>query len=263
MAAPERLESSPVPPGQARPAVEGEPTVIAENVHITYTVYEDRRPSLRQLFSQRFKGRASRSIHAVRGVDLTAYAGESIGLIGSNGSGKSTLLRALAGLMPVTEGRVWARAEPALLGVGAALQPALSGRRNIILGGLALGLPRDEVEARYGEIVEFSGLQDAIDLPLQTYSSGMRARLHFALATAVAPDVLLIDEALSVGDKEFQKRSRERIRELQATAGTIFLVSHSMKAILKNCQRAIWLEHGEIQADGRAKDVVAQYEESG
>jgi teichoic acid transport system ATP-binding protein len=244
------------------PVQPGDLTLVVEDVHVTYRVYEDRRPTLRQFVVRGFRGRPYREIHAVRGVTFTARAGESIGVIGRNGSGKSTLLRAIAGLLPVNTGAVYARGEPALLGVGAALQPLLSGRRNIILGGLALGLTRGEIEARADEIIDFAGLRGAIDLPLKTYSSGMRARLHFALASAVVPDVLLIDEALAVGDRDFQKRSKERIGELTAQAGAVFFVSHSMKAVTDICERALWLQDGRIVADGPAAEVVKKYERS-
>ena len=261
MGAPETVRTSAGEPPQAE--ARGDVTLVVEDAHVIYRVYEDRRPTMRQLVARGVKARQYRDIYAVRGVDLVARAGEAIGVIGRNGSGKSTLMRAIAGLLPVNRGAVYARGEPALLGVGAALQLALSGRRNIILGGLALGLSRAEIEARLDDIIDFAGLRDAIDLPLKTYSSGMRARLHFSLATAVVPDVLLIDEALSVGDREFQKRSKERIAELTSKAGTVFLVSHSMKSITDICERALWLDEGRIVADGPAEEVVKAYEASG
>jgi teichoic acid transport system ATP-binding protein len=248
------------PSAEERAARLGEPTIVLEDLHVTYRVYEDRKPSLRQLIASRFKSREYREILAVRGVTLTARAGEAIGLIGPNGSGKSTLLRAVAGLMPPTKGQVYARSQPTLLGVGAALQPALSGRRNIELGGLALGMTRAELAECIDDIIDFSGLRKSIDLPLKTYSSGMRARLHFAVATAVKPDILLIDEALAVGDRDFRKRSEQRIRELQEHAGTIFLVSHSMKSIRDVCNRVIWLQDGAIVQDGDPRSVVRAYE---
>lgn len=238
------------------------PNVVLDDVHVTYRVYEDRKASLRQVVAERFRSRNYREIHAVQGVSLTAYSGEAIGVIGANGSGKSTLLRAVAGLLPVTGGAVYARTEPALLGVDAALQPVLSGRRNIELGGLALGMSRKELAERFDEIVEFSGLADAIDLPLRTYSSGMRARLHFSIATSVMPEILLIDEALSVGDEDFRQRSEARIRELQESAGTIFLVTHSLASVRETCSRALWLDRGRLRQDGAVDDVVGAYKAS-
>lgn len=237
------------------------PTLVLDDVHVTYHVYEDRRPHLKDIVANGFRRPASRAIQAVRGVSLTAYEGEAIGVIGGNGAGKSTLLKAMAGLLPPTGGAVYARSQPALLGVGAALQPSVSGRRNIQLGCLALGMSSAEIKQRMDEIVAFAGLEDFIDLPLKTYSSGMRARLHFSIATAVEPELLLIDEALSVGDAEFKHRSKQRIEELREKAGTVFLVSHSMRAITRTCTRVVWLEKGRIIQDGDPEEVVGAYQE--
>ena len=234
-------------------------TVVTDGVHVTYRVYEDRRPRLREIVANHGRRPAYREIHAVRGVDLIARSGEAIGLIGRNGSGKSTLLQAIAGLLPATEGSVYATSQPSLLGVSAALQPNVSGRRNIVLGGLALGLTRDEVNERLDDVIAFTGLQDFIDLPIRTYSSGMRARLHFAIATSVEPEILLIDEALSVGDETFRRHSTQRINELRERAGTIFLVSHSLESVRDMCTRCLWMDKGELRADGDPQEVIAEY----
>jgi teichoic acid transport system ATP-binding protein len=239
-------------------------TIVLDDVHVTYHVHSDTRPHLRDLLrgdTAATRERNIRRVQAVRGVSFTAHRGEAIGLIGRNGSGKSTLMRAMAGLLPVTSGKVFASSQPSLLGVGAALQGGMSGRRNVMLGGLALGLSKDEVEERFDEIVEFADLQEFIDLPLNTYSSGMKARLLFAISTAVRPEILLIDEALSVGDEEFKERSKERIRELLDGAGTVFIVSHSNSIIRKNCSRAVWLDKGVLQMDGTPDDVLDKYKE--
>ena len=237
-------------------------TIILDDVHVTYRVYEDRRPRLSEIVAKQGRRPSFREIHAVRGVSLVARQGESIGLIGHNGSGKSTLMQTMAGLLPATSGAVYASSQPSLLGVSAALQPNASGRRNIVLGGLALGLDRAEITERMPDIIRFTGLEDSIDLPLRTYSSGMRARLHFAIATSVEPEILLIDEALSVGDETFKRRSGKRIDQLRKRAGTIFLVSHSLSSIVDTCTRCLWLHQGEIRADGDPKDVVEQYQAS-
>jgi teichoic acid transport system ATP-binding protein len=237
-------------------------TIRLNDVHVRYRVYEDRRPKFRELVSRRFRPRAFREIHAVRGITLEAKSGEVIGVVGRNGSGKSTLLNTMAGLLPASSGTVWVQSEPRLLGVGAALQSALSGRRNIELGGLALGLKRREIEERMGEIVAFSGLEEAIDRPMRTYSSGMRARLHFAIATCVLPDILLIDEALAVGDEEFKERSQERIAQMQHSAGTVIIVSHSLAALREMCNRAIWIDKGQIKADGDPETITKRYRKS-
>lgn len=234
--------------------------VSARDVSVTYHVYEDRRPSLRRFVADGFRPRASRAIPALRHVSFEVEAGEAVGVIGPNGSGKSTLLRALGGLLPVTEGAVYARGAPVLLGVGAVLQPELSGRRNIMLGALALGLKRLEVEDRLDEIIDFAGLREFIDLPLKAYSSGMVARLHFATATAVRPEILLIDEALTVGDAEFRERSDVRIAELRERASTVFLVSHSMAPVRRTCSRVLWLDRGALVGDGPPSEIISAYE---
>jgi teichoic acid transport system ATP-binding protein len=199
-------------------------------------------------------------IKAVRGVTFTAYEGDAIGLIGRNGSGKSTLLQALAGLLPVAGGQVFTCAEPALLGVNAALIPALTGERNIQLGSLAMGLTPTETAERHDGIVDFAGIGDFVSLPMSTYSTGMGARLRFAIATSITHDILLVDEALATGDAEFQRRSEARIRELRASAGTVFIVSHSPGILRDTCNRGIWLEAGKIIMDGSMTEVLDAYE---
>lgn len=236
-----------------------QPTLVLDDVHVTYRVFEDRRPAIIDIISNGFKRPASRKIEAVRGVSFTAHEGEAIGVIGGNGAGKSTLFRAMAGLIPPTSGMVYARSQPSLLGVGAALQPAASGRRNIELGGLALGLSHDEVAQKMEGIIAFTGLRDHIDLPIRTYSTGMRARLHFAIATAIDPELLLIDEALSVGDSTFKRRSRQRIEQMREKAGTVFVVSHSLRSIRRLCSRVIWIEHGRVVIDGDTNEVIEAY----
>ena len=233
-------------------------SVRVTDLHIEFEVFSDRRAGLRQRLATQ-EGSGRRVIEAVNGVSFETRRGEAIGVIGSNGSGKSTLLSALAGLIKPTSGEILVSCEPKLLGVGAVLLNGATGIRNIRLGCLALGMSSDELDDRVAEIVEFTGLGEAIDRPLKTYSAGMRARLHFAISTAVQPEILLIDEALSVGDKEFRKKSRAKIESLLANAGTLFLVSHSTNEIQRLCTRGLWLEKGKILADGPVGDVVAEY----
>ncbi|MFD3440853.1 ABC transporter ATP-binding protein [Streptomyces sp. NPDC058685] len=244
------------------------PTVVVDDVHVKYKVNGGRtgKGSATTAMSRILSRRSSpgiREVHAVKGVSFAAYKGEAVGLIGSNGSGKSTLLKAIAGLLPPSEGRVFTQGQPSLLGVNAALMGDLTGERNVILGGLAMGMSREQVHERYDDIVDFSGINDKgdfITLPMRTYSSGMGARLRFSIAAAKSHDVLLIDEALATGDAKFQRRSQERINELREEAGTVFLVSHSTGTITSTCDRALWLEAGTLRMDGPAKDVVAAYE---
>ncbi|MEU1703782.1 ABC transporter ATP-binding protein [Streptomyces sp. NPDC005706] len=247
------------------------PTVVADRVDIVYRVNGTgagrgtATAALNRILRRKQAEKAAgvRKVHAVKKVSFVAYKGEAIGLIGTNGSGKSTLLKAVAGLLPVENGHIYTDGQPSLLGVNAALMNDLTGERNVHLGGLAMGMSREEVKQRYQEIVEFSGINekgDFITLPMRTYSSGMAARLRFSIAAAKDHDVLLIDEALATGDRSFQKRSEARIRELRKHAGTVFLVSHNNKSIRDTCERVLWLERGELRMDGATEDVLKEYE---
>jgi teichoic acid transport system ATP-binding protein len=243
------------------------PTVIVDDVHVVYRVYGSGGAAsspvagLKRILTKT-RSPSIREVHAIRGVSFTAHEGEAIGLIGTNGSGKSTLLRAIAGLLPPNRGAVYTRGQPSLLGVNAALLSDLSGERNAMLGCLAMGMSRAEAKELIPGIIEYSGINERGDfatLPMRTYSSGMGARLRFAIASAKSHEVLLIDEALATGDAKFRKRSEERVRQMRDAAGTVFLVSHSIGTIRDTCERTIWLESGLIRADGPTADVVAQY----
>ena len=250
----------------AEPDVEPdvEPTVIVDDVHLVYKVAgrhaKAGAPAAVKRVLQRVPPPGLREVHAVRGVSLTAWRGEAIGLIGPNGSGKSTLLRAIAGLMPPHSGVVYTKGQPSLLGVAAALMNDMTGERNVVLGCLAMGMTPAEVAEHYDAICEFAGIGEFISLPMNTYSSGMAARLRFAIAATKSHDVLLIDEALATGDAQFRRRSEKRIRELRAAAGTVFLVSHSLTTVRQTCNRAIWLEAGKVVVDGEVEAVVDAYE---
>ena len=242
------------------------PVMIADDVHVTYYLHGGRRVNSateRRGISTLFGGGARmtgrRAVEAVKGVSFVANRGERIALIGHNGAGKSTLLRALAGLMPLSGGAVYAGGDTSLLGVNAALSTSLTGAQNIMLGGLALGLSPQEVKDKFDEIVEFSGLGDFINLPMRAYSSGMAARLRFAISTAAIPDILMIDEALSTGDVKFRKRSMEKMEEVSDHAGTVFLVSHNASTVASFCDRAIWLEQGRVVEDGPVAEVLERY----
>ncbi|ROR72112.1 ABC transporter ATP-binding protein [Bogoriella caseilytica] len=248
----------------------GAPSVVVDNVHVKYRVFGSKKtslvdgeagPSRLRRLRNRMKGHvgAVSEVHAVKGVSFVAHRGESIGIVGTNGSGKSTLLRAAAGLVPLAEGRIWTEAKPSLLGVNAALVPALTGERNIMIGGLALGLSPQEVRERTAEIIDFADLGDFVHLPMKTYSSGMAARLRFAISSVARPDILMIDEALSTGDAEFRQKSKARIDEIREHAGTIFLVTHSSEAIIRMCSRVIWIKQGQVEADGDPDEVTQEY----
>jgi teichoic acid transport system ATP-binding protein len=262
-------EQSPGSTGGSR-VVSEVPAVVVDDIHVRYRVFGGRKRSVAPDMG-RFRSMLNRSrkhvgavteVHAVRGVSFVAHHGESIGIIGRNGAGKSTLLRAVAGLMPVSSGAVYVSGTSSLLGVNAALMSSLTGERNVMIGGLALGLTPAQVRERFDEIVAFAGIGDFIDLPMKAYSSGMAARLRFAISTAAVPDVLMVDEALATGDAEFRDRSKKKIDEIKEHAGTVFLVSHSMSSIERMCERAIWIEQGKLIADGPASKIAAEYREA-
>lgn len=238
------------------------PVVIVDDVHVEYKVFATgKRPTAadRRSLKLRGRGKQMRTVHALKGVSFTAYENDSIGVIGTNGSGKSTLMRAIVGLTPASRGAIYAQSRPSLLGVGAALMKDLSGDRNIILGGLAMGFTMEEIEENYDDIVSFAGLEKFIDLPMRAYSSGMTARLKFAIASVKTHEILIVDEALAVGDRTFRERSEARIREIRDNAGTVFLVSHSMKSIKDTCSRVIWLDQGNLIMDGDPDEVIKAY----
>ncbi|MGI6786745.1 MAG: ABC transporter ATP-binding protein [Gleimia sp.] len=206
-------------------------------------------------------GRAPKvKVNAVRDVSFVAFEGDFIGLMGTNGAGKSTLLRVLAGSEPPSTGTVFAKTKPSLLSINGALMPELSGVENAVLGLLALGFSPAEARQRIPDIEEFCSIGDAIYRPMKTYSSGMSARLRFAIATSARQEILLIDEALSTGDSTFQAKSEERMQAMLSNAGTIFLVSHSVGVIKRMCNRVIWLHEGEVVADGDVEAISSHYQ---
>lgn len=228
-------------------------TLAADDIHLTYHV--------------RYTGKGRNPLNAFRrvpkpvlkGISFYAREQEFVGVIGRNGSGKSTMLRVLAGLETPTSGRVLSSAKPQLLGVGAALQPTLSGHENVMLGLLAMGYPPEEAEEIRPSIIELAQIGRAIHTPMNTYSSGMGARLRFAISVAASPKILMVDEALATGDASFQERSKKAMDKMIERAGTVFLVNHSRPAIEEMCNRVIWLEDGQIVADGDPKQKMEQY----
>jgi teichoic acid transport system ATP-binding protein len=236
------------------------PVVIVDNAKVTYRVYASGKAVNDTDSNSRVKRSGNlRTVEAIKGVSLVAYQGDVIGVIGTNGSGKTSLMKAISGLTPLDGGKIFATSKPSFLGVGAAMLKELSGEKNIILGGLAMGYSRAEIKDKLDEIIEFSGLKDFIELPMRTYSSGMTERLKFSIAASREHDILIIDEALAVGDSQFRKRSEARMKELAKNAGCVFLVSHSLKSILDTCSRAIWLDQGELKLDGTAYEVCRAY----
>lgn len=197
---------------------------------------------------------------ALTDVNLLVEEQEFVGFVGRNGSGKSTLMNIVAGQMNPTKGRVWSIDRPAKLGVSVSLVPALSGERNMRLGCLAQGMTPEQVDAVMDQLVDIAALGKALHWPMKAYSSGMGARLRFAVATATNPEVLILDEALGTGDAQFQARGKARMDEIRDNAGCVLFVSHSMSEVRSMCTRVVWIDAGEIVADGPTEEVVARYE---
>ncbi|WP_394216744.1 ABC transporter ATP-binding protein [Brachybacterium vulturis] len=243
-------------------------SLLVNDLHVSYRVFGAKKVGhgagrdwgvLGRLVRRGAKQPTVREIKAVRGITFAAKHGEAIGIIGVNGSGKSTLLRAIAGLIPPAGGSVHVAGNPALLGVNAVLMKDLTGERNITIGALALGLTKKQVNERFQEIVDFAEIGDFVNLPMKTYSSGMGARLRFAISASAIPDILMIDEALATGDAAFRAKSKEKMDEVREGAGTVFLVSHSLNTIVSMCTRVLWVHEGKLVMDGGSKEVCAAY----
>lgn len=243
------------------PTSDRELAVVVEHISVHFDLYE--RSDSDGLSGQfGLRRRRKRRVTAVDDVSFTVHQGERVGLIGTNGAGKTTTLSAVAGLVPVSRGTILTSARPVFLGVGAALNGRLTGRENIRVGLIALGATRQEARGMADEIIEFSGLNDRIDLPVRTYSSGMRARLQFSIAIATEPKILIVDETLAVGDARFRKRSTRAIRHKLARTSTLFFVSHNNQHVSRLCERLIWLDGGRMVMDGPSAEVIAAYEEA-
>jgi ABC-type polysaccharide/polyol phosphate transport system ATPase subunit len=245
------------------PMLDSQPVVRLVDVSVCYQVANQYITSYKEYLFQRLQGKIKlRPFYALRELNLTICRGEVLGVIGHNGAGKSTLLKLMARVLYPTTGRVWVRGRVApLLDIGAGFHPELTGRENIFLNGTLLGFTRREMQEKFNQIVEFAELGDFIEAPLRTYSSGMMARLGFAVATQTPPDILLVDEVLAVGDEAFQKKSRARIQSFQAQGATILLVSHQLPMLAQMCQQIVWLDHGRVQTIGRPDEVIQAYQQ--
>jgi ABC-type polysaccharide/polyol phosphate transport system ATPase subunit len=234
-----------------------------QDVSVTYKTSLDKKPTLRSTVRRLGRReRVVREIEAVKHVSFEIPHGTVLGIVGANGAGKSTLVRTIAGILPPTEGRidVFGRVST-LLALGVGFNRNLTGRDNVRLGGLAAGLNRDQLDEKYEEIVRFAELGEFMDMPMRTYSSGMYGRLAFSVAVNMDPDILLIDEALSVGDARFRRKSANKMRELCSEAHTIVLVSHALGSIRELCDQAIWLDHGVLRMWDEPEAVVDAYTE--
>jgi ABC-type polysaccharide/polyol phosphate transport system ATPase subunit len=247
------------------------PVVVVENVSKRY-VFQSYRPSLRHEATQMVKRLMGQTTTAVweeepfwslRNVSFSLNAGDTLGVIGENGAGKTTLLRLLSGITEPTEGTIQVRGKfSPLIGLGAGFDYERTGRENIYLNAAILGVSPQELKPMVGDIIDFTELGDFIDRPVKIYSSGMIARLGFSIACALMPDLVFLDEVLSVGDIGFQDRSMERILSLRDRKTTLIFVSHSLQAVEKLCERTIWLSRGQVVMDGETDKVLKAYEDS-
>jgi ABC-type polysaccharide/polyol phosphate transport system ATPase subunit len=234
-----------------------------EDLSISYKINVESKKTLKNAVMRASRGERirTRTVEAVKNLTLDIPHGSVVGIVGANGAGKSTLMRSVAGILPPTTGRIAVNGRiSTLLALGVGFNQALSGRDNIILGGLAAGMSRSEIENQTDEIAAFADLPDGfIDMPVRTYSNGMYSRVAFSVAVNMTPDILLLDEALSAGDAAFKEKSFNRMRQLCAEARTILIVSHALTSLNELCDHAVWLHKGQMLASGKPEDITEQY----
>ena len=244
-----------------KPPHDGYTVITLENVTVRYKVAKEQVRTFKEYAIRRIQGRIQEDeFLALKDINLNVEKGEVFGLIGANGAGKTTLLRLVARVMRPSQGRVRVVGSVApLLAMGAGFHNELTGRENVYLNGAMLGFTKEEMDEKFSRIVDFAEIWDFIDAPLRTYSSGMMARLGFAVATDSMPDILIVDEVLSVGDSAFQEKSYNRIQSFQNNGATTLLVTHGMETVKKMCTRVAWLDSGEIRQIGNPGEVVDAY----
>lgn len=236
-----------------------DPVIVAKDVHVSYRPYADKVPTARRSIG-RLRHRETRQVVALDGASCTIERGEAVAIVGRNGAGKSTLLRVLAGTLEPDSGVVEVTGEPpTLLQLGVGFNGKLSGKHNVYLGGLALGHSRAELERLLPRIEDFAEIGEAMDRPVNTYSSGMRSRLAFAIAMTLEPETLLLDEILAVGDASFRDKSMSALQDLVDRAGTVVMVTHSLTQAKRFCDSAIWLDAGKVKMVGPADEVISEY----
>ena len=241
-----------------------EKIIVLENISMEFKVTKERIFSLKEFFISFLKNNLKfEKFKALREINLEIFKGDVIGIIGDNGSGKSTLLKIISGIINPSKGKVTVKGTVSpLIELGAGFDSELSGRENIFLNGYILGYSKRKLEEKIDEIIEFSELKKFIDTPLKNYSSGMIARLGFAIATIIKPEILIVDEILSVGDIKFQRKSEKRIKDLMELGSTVIFVSHSIDQIEQICDKVIWLEKGKIRKIGKSEEVCQEYREN-
>jgi len=235
--------------------------ITVDNLGVWYPFFRRQRTTLTRWLLSRSRQQARPQVYwALREVSFTAAAGKVLGLIGRNGSGKSTLLRVLAGIIQPDIGRITVQGKvSALMSIGAGFKSDLTGRENAILNAVLLGLSRKAIEARLDEVIEFAELEEFIDMPVRTYSSGMRARLGFSVASVVQPEILLLDEILGVGDAAFRQKSQALMKEMLGQARTIVVATHDPSFVRQSCHHVLWLEKGRVAAFGAPTEVLPRY----
>lgn len=241
-----------------------ETAMILADVSVRYRVPRERVSGIKEFAIRWLQRRIQyESFWALRGASFEVRRGEVFGVVGRNGSGKSTMLKVMARVLRPTEGRIVTRGRVApLLELGAGFHPELTGRENIFLNCALLGIPQHQTEELLPSIVEFAELAEFIEAPLRTFSTGMVARLGFSVATAIRPDILLVDEVLSVGDTAFQEKCIDRMNHFVESGTTIIIVSHALQTISSFCHRALWLDHGHVNIVGDVQDVIDAYSAS-
>jgi len=237
------------------------PVIVLDNISVRYRAADEKIGTLKEYIIRLLKRQVKfQEFSALKNISLRVDEGELVGVIGHNGAGKSTLLKVISRVLIPTDGRVRLRGKVSpLLQLGAGFHPELTGMENIFLNGTLLGHPRIEIKARLDEIIEFAELENFINSPIRTYSSGMVARLGFSISTTWKPDILIIDEVLSVGDENFRNKSSKRMEKFRKEGTGTLLVSHNLNSIEALCTRAIWLDHGEIRDEGSVAEVVQAY----
>jgi ABC-type polysaccharide/polyol phosphate transport system ATPase subunit len=252
-----------VPPSAEVRQVNQSEVIILDKINVTYQVPRERITSLKE-YSIKFlkEGIKNEEFHALKNVSLEVKQGEIFGIIGRNGAGKSTLLKVISRVLKPQSGRVFVQGKLApMLELGAGFHPELTGRENVLLNGTILGYSKTQMLEVFNEIVDFAEIHDFIDAPVRTYSSGMTARLGFAVATAYQPDILIIDETLSVGDERFQQKCFTRINQYRKTGTTLLLVTHNSDFIRSQCSQVLWLDRGKVRLYGEAERVIDKYQE--
>ena len=248
--------------GEIIPDYNQQIAIDVNHVDLTFEVSNEKIDTIKETFIRTLKRNKSKKIkiHALKDISFKIYKGEKVGIIGYNGAGKSTLLNVITGIFPPDKGNVvtYGNISP-LLSLGAGFDHNFSGRKNIILNGAVLGYDKEYLESKVDEIIEFSELGEFIDIPIKNYSSGMMAKLGFSIATALNPDILIIDEILGVGDVNFQKKSADKMRSLMDGGTTVLLVSHSIPQIRELCDKAIWIDQGSLREIGEVNKVCDHY----